>query len=187
MIFPGYLLRLNPAFVPAATKCLPTELNNYSKSRLVLPSVFRVLDRLQAVRCMCCTFAHGLPFPSWLQLAFIVVLVHPLIKTGRSTLITCSSQRREELQELQYFWVQGLGFNGNLQMVIETTLNYRIMMVERYPNLKEEFGGLIFSCEIYSLLDGKLVRWSNASCALALACRPSISKIKINIKNCGAC
>jgi hypothetical protein len=33
-------------------------------------------------------------------------------------------------------------------------------------------------CEISSLLDGKLARWSIASCALALACWPSISKIK---------
>jgi hypothetical protein len=37
------------------------------------------------------------------------------------------------------------------------SLPYR-MMVERYPNLKEELGGLIPDCEISSLLDGKLVR-----------------------------
>jgi hypothetical protein len=42
----------------------------------------------------------------------------------------------------------------------KTTLNYR-MMVERYPNLKEEVGGLNSGCEISSLPDGKLVRWCN--------------------------
>ena len=54
----------------------------------------------------------------------------------------------------------------------ETSLNY-LMMVERYPNLKEEVGGSIPNCEISSLLDRKLARWSSASYALALACRPS--------------
>ena len=44
------------------------------------------------------------------------------------------------------------------------TLNYW-MMVERYPNLKEEVGGLILGREISSLLDKNL----------ALACRPSVS------------
>ena len=34
----------------------------------------------------------------------------------------------------------------------ETTLNY-CMMVERYPNLKEEVSGSIFDCKISSLLD----------------------------------
>ena len=55
------------------------------------------------------------------------------------------------------------------------TLNYWMMM-ERCPNLKEEVGGSISSSEISSILDRKLVRWSTASCALALACRPSVSK-----------
>ena len=50
--------------------------------------------------------------------------------------------------------------------------------MERYPNLKEEAGGLIPSCEISSLLDIKLVRWSTASYALALACRHSVSNKK---------
>jgi hypothetical protein len=49
------------------------------------------------------------------------------------------------------------------------TLNYR-MMVERYPNFKDEVGGSIPGCEISSLLDKILVRWSIASYALALAC-----------------
>jgi hypothetical protein len=49
-------------------------------------------------------------------------------------------------------------------------------MLERYPNLKEEVGGLISGCEISSLHDGKLSRWLIASCALALPCRSSISK-----------
>jgi hypothetical protein len=54
------------------------------------------------------------------------------------------------------------------------TLNYW-MMVERHPNLKEEVVGSILSYEISSLLDKKLTKWSTASCALALACRPSVS------------
>ena len=48
--------------------------------------------------------------------------------------------------------------------------------MERYPNLKEEVGGSIPDCVISSLLDIKLVRWSTASCAMVLACRPSVSK-----------
>ena len=44
------------------------------------------------------------------------------------------------------------------------TLNYRLM-VEGYPNLKEEVGGSNPDCEISSLLDGKLSRWSIAFCA----------------------
>jgi hypothetical protein len=62
----------------------------------------------------------------------------------------------------------------------KTTLNYK-MMVERYPNLKEEVGGSIPGCEISSLSDGKLARWSTASCALALACQPSITKKEKNM------
>ena len=57
----------------------------------------------------------------------------------------------------------------------ETTLNYW-MMVERYPNPKEEVGGSNLGCEISSLLDKILVRWSTATCSLALACRTSISE-----------
>ena len=59
----------------------------------------------------------------------------------------------------------------------EMTLIYW-MMVERYPSLKEEVGSSNPDCEISSLLDEKLVRWSTASCALTLACRPSVSKKK---------
>jgi hypothetical protein len=59
--------------------------------------------------------------------------------------------------------------------MFETTLIYQ-MMAERYPNLKEKIGGSIPDCEISSLLDGKLAKWSTASCALALACRPSVSQ-----------
>jgi hypothetical protein len=33
------------------------------------------------------------------------------------------------------------------------------MMVERYPNIKEEVGGSISGCEISSLPDGKLAKW----------------------------
>ena len=57
------------------------------------------------------------------------------------------------------------------------TLNYRVM-VEGYPNLKEEVGGSNPDYEISSLLDGKLARWWTASCALALAYRPFVSKKK---------
>jgi hypothetical protein len=51
------------------------------------------------------------------------------------------------------------------------------MMVERYPNLKEEVGCSIPGYEISSIyiIDGKPFRWSTASCALALACRPFVS------------
>jgi hypothetical protein len=52
------------------------------------------------------------------------------------------------------------------------------MMVERYPNLKEEVGSSIHDYEISSLPDGKLARWSSASCVLTLACQPSIFKKK---------
>ena len=47
-----------------------------------------------------------------------------------------------------------------------------------YPTMQEEVGGSILGCEISSLLDGKLVGWSTASCALVLACQPSVSKKK---------
>jgi hypothetical protein len=50
----------------------------------------------------------------------------------------------------------------------ETIVDYG-MMVERYPNLKEEVDDLIPGCEISSLPDGKLAMWSTASCALTLA------------------
>ena len=60
------------------------------------------------------------------------------------------------------------------------TLNYW-MMVERYPDLKEEVGGLIPGREISSLLDKKIVRWSTASYALVLACQPFVSKKSIYI------
>jgi hypothetical protein len=50
------------------------------------------------------------------------------------------------------------------------------MMVEKYPNRKEEVGGSNHGYEISSLPDRKLVKRSTASCALALACRPSVSK-----------
>jgi hypothetical protein len=48
-------------------------------------------------------------------------------------------------------------------------------MVERYSNLKEEVGGSIPGCEISFMFDKIHVRWSTTSCALALACRPSVS------------
>ena len=63
----------------------------------------------------------------------------------------------------------------------KTTLNYW-KMVERYPNLKEEVGGSIPEYEISSPLDRKLATWSTVSCALALACRPSISQNKLKLK-----
>jgi hypothetical protein len=57
----------------------------------------------------------------------------------------------------------------------EMTLNYW-MMVERYPNLKEEAGILIVGCKISSLLDEKLAKWQTAFCALTLANWRSVSK-----------
>ena len=48
--------------------------------------------------------------------------------------------------------------------------------MESYPTLEEEVSGLIPGCEISPLLDKKLAKWSIASYALALACRPSVSK-----------
>ena len=56
------------------------------------------------------------------------------------------------------------------------TLNYW-MMLERSPKLKEEVGGAITSCDNSSQLDENLAKWST-SCALAMACWPSISKTK---------
>ena len=64
----------------------------------------------------------------------------------------------------------------------EMTLNYQ-MMVERYPNHKEEVGDLNPGCEISSLPNGKLARWSTASYALALAYRPFVSKKKEQQQN----
>ena len=69
--------------------------------------------------------------------------------------------------------LQGLGNyeppEKAVHIMSEMTLN-DWMMVESYPNLKEEVDGSIPSCEISFLLDGKLARWSIASCALAMAC-----------------
>jgi hypothetical protein len=50
------------------------------------------------------------------------------------------------------------------------------MMMERYPNLKEEVGGLNSGWKTSSLLDEKLARWSTVSCVLALICQHSVSK-----------
>jgi hypothetical protein len=53
------------------------------------------------------------------------------------------------------------------------------MMVESYPNLKEEVGGSI--PRLWNLLSTwrkTCLRWSIASCALTLACWPSVSKYK---------
>ena len=49
------------------------------------------------------------------------------------------------------------------------------MMVERYPNCKEEVGGLILGYEISAMFDCE-IKWSTASCALALAHRPQKNK-----------
>ena len=51
-------------------------------------------------------------------------------------------------------------------------------MVEKYPNLKEDVGGSNFGCEISSLPHEKLAKWLITSYALALACRPFVSKKK---------
>ena len=55
------------------------------------------------------------------------------------------------------------------------TLTYW-MVLERYPDLKEEVGGSIPGCEMFYPLDRKLARWSIASYALALACRHYVYK-----------
>ena len=47
--------------------------------------------------------------------------------------------------------------------------------MERYPNLKEEVGSSIPGYGISSLLAINLVRWSTASCDLALACQHFVS------------
>ena len=71
------------------------------------------------------------------------------------------SQKHIIYRELHCFWSK-------------TTLNYRIM-VERYPNLHEEVGGSLPGCEISSTWQ-ITIRWSIASCALALACWYFVSK-----------
>ena len=53
------------------------------------------------------------------------------------------------------------------------------MMVERYPNLKEEFGSLIPNYDISSLPNGKLAKWS---IALLACCLKKKKKEKRNAK-----
>ena len=48
------------------------------------------------------------------------------------------------------------------------------MMVERYPNIKEEVGGSIPGCEISVVLARIHAKWSTTSYAWALACRPFV-------------
>ena len=66
-------------------------------------------------------------------------------------------------------WIDTLGSHVELhanrytKAWFETTLNYW-MMVERYPNLKEEDDGSVPGCEISSLLDRKLAMWSTFLC-----------------------
>jgi hypothetical protein len=67
----------------------------------------------------------------------------------------------------------GLSLDKLLDFWSVMILNYQMMM-ERYPNLKEEVGGSIPACEISSLPVKKLAKWLDSSCALALACRPSV-------------
>ena len=59
----------------------------------------------------------------------------------------------------------------------EMTLNYW-MMVDKIPTSQGR--GWRFDSRLWNLLSTwhKLARWSTASCALVLACRPSISKKK---------
>jgi hypothetical protein len=64
----------------------------------------------------------------------------------------------------------------------EMTLSY-LMMVEGFPNLKKEVGGSNPGCDIFSLLDGKLVVRSPASYALVLVWRPYVSKYWKKEKN----
>ena len=71
----------------------------------------------------------------------------------------CFASLFQTLREAQHEHPIFLAFQTRSEM----TLNYRVM-VEGYPNLKEEVGGSNPGCEISSLLDGKLTRWSIASC-----------------------
>ena len=48
------------------------------------------------------------------------------------------------------------------------------ILVRDDPKLPEDVGGSIPNYEVSSLLDKNLARWSTASRALALICRPSI-------------
>ena len=57
----------------------------------------------------------------------------------------------------------------------KTTLKYW-MMVERYPNMKKEVDGSISWLWILLSTWQKLARWPIASCALVLACPPSVPK-----------
>ena len=74
-------------------------------------------------------------------------------------------------------WKQELYNQYEDVLVWDNPKHYR-MMVERYTNLKEEVGSSILDCEISSLPKEKLATWSSASCALTLACWPSIFKKK---------
>jgi hypothetical protein len=58
-----------------------------------------------------------------------------------------------------------------------------MMVTERYPNLKEEVGGPIPGCEISSILMENLSSGQlRTSCALAMACRPYISRRRKRIE-----
>ena len=110
-------------------------------------------------------------------------------KQNRKIMSTCNRLDLESLGSwpIVYIWPKTSRstshFNlPNLKNISQKVLNYRVM-VEGYPNLKEEVGGLNPGCEISSLLDGKLARWWTASCALALAYQPFVSKIKKKRKN----
>jgi hypothetical protein len=61
------------------------------------------------------------------------------------------------------------------------TLNYWMMM-KRYPNLKEEVGGLTPNRKISSLLDKKLAKWSTTCFGVGMSafCLKKNKKTKQN-------
>ena len=89
-------------------------------------------------------------------------------------------KRRKKVTPVQYQrWVLSVvnSFGG----WSKTTLNYW-MMVEEYPTLKEEVLAFRFPAMKSALcLTNYWYRWSTALCALAIACRPSVSKTKTRV------
>ena len=66
----------------------------------------------------------------------------------------------KEINLCRFWRIHNMGITSSNMVSLgsKMTLNYQVM-VEGYPNLKEEVGGSNPGCEISSLLDGKLARW----------------------------
>jgi hypothetical protein len=93
--------------------------------------------------------------------------------------IPCFFFKLGELDQTASLMAYSLSFEQTTPHIIRDNLKLSDV-VERYPNLKEEVGALNPDYEILSILDGKLVRWSSASCALALACQPYVTQKQTN-------